>query len=48
MIPDEIHLGPRYQGRKPLNQFEGFENHVGGAVAPAVLEAIEKPAVWQK
>jgi hypothetical protein len=48
MVPSEIELRWRHERCKLLYQFQGFIDHVGSSVAPAVLETIEEPAVRQK
>lgn len=48
MIPNQIAAGRRHKRSAFFNQFEGLEDHVGGSVAPAALEAIEQPAVGQQ
>ena len=41
MIAHLVGAGWRDQGCKFFEQFQGFEDHVRGSVAPAVLEAVE-------
>jgi hypothetical protein len=38
-------MGRRHQGRELLDEFLGFEDDVGGAVAPPVLQTVEEPTV---
>jgi hypothetical protein len=40
-----MEAGRRDQGRELLDELLGLEDDVGGAVAPAVLEPVEKPPV---
>jgi len=47
-ISNQIEAGRRHKRGEFFNQFEGLENHVGGSVAPAALEAIQQPAVGEK
>jgi len=35
----------RHQGRELLEQLQGFEDDVGGAVAPAMLQPVEEAAI---
>ena len=48
MVPNEMKPRRRHKRGELFNQFEGLEDHMGGSVAPAALEAIQQPAVGQK
>jgi len=45
VVADEVEAGRRDQGRELLDELLGLEDDVGRAVAPAVLEPVEKPPV---
>ena len=45
MVADLVRARRRDQGREPLDQFQGLEEYVGGAVAPTVPEPVAEPAV---
>jgi hypothetical protein len=45
VVADQVEAGGRDQGRKLLDELLGLEDEVGRAVAPAVLEPVEKPPV---
>jgi hypothetical protein len=47
VIPNQVEAGRRHQRSELFNQLERFKNHVGCAVAPAALEAIQEPAAGQ-
>jgi len=47
MTANQIEAGRGYKRGEFFNQLEGFENHVGGSVAPEALKAIQQPAVGQ-
>ncbi len=47
-VSGEIESRGRNQRCEPFYQFHGLIDHMGGAVAPAVFEAIEKLAVRQQ
>jgi hypothetical protein len=47
VISDEVESGRRNQGCQLLDQLEGFEDDVVGAVAPAASETIQQAAVGQ-
>jgi hypothetical protein len=48
MVANQIEARRRNKRGEFFNQFERFENNVGGSVPPAVLEAIQQPAIRQK
>ena len=48
VISNQIEARRRHKCSEFFNQFEGLENHVGGSVPPAALEAIQQPTVGQK
>jgi len=45
VVTHEVEAGRRHQGRELLDEFLGLEDDVGRAVAPAVLQLVEKPPV---
>jgi hypothetical protein len=45
VVADEVEAGRRDQRGEPLQEFEGLEDDVGRAVAPAVLQAVEETPV---
>ena len=47
MVSNEVEARRRHKGSKFFHELNGLENHVGGTIAPAALEAIEQPAVRQ-
>ena len=47
VIADQMKARGRDQGCELLDQFERFEDDVGGSIAPAALEAIEKSPIGQ-
>lgn len=47
MIPDEVEPGRRNQSRELRQELERFEHNMRRAVAPAVPELIQKPAIGQ-
>ena len=47
VLANEVEAGRGNERSELSHQFQGFKDDVGGSVAPAVLEAIEQPAVGQ-
>lgn len=45
VVADEVEARRRHQRRELLDELGGLEKDVGGAVAPAMLQAIEEPAI---
>ncbi len=45
MVTDLMYSGRRDKDSESLLQLERLEDHMGGAVAPAALEAVEEAAV---
>ena len=48
MISNQVEAGWRHEGRELGHQVEGLEDDAAGAVAPAVPEAVKKPAAGQE
>jgi hypothetical protein len=48
VIPDQVESGRRHERREFLDELERFEEHVGRAVAPPVLEAVEHAPVREQ
>jgi hypothetical protein len=45
VVSHEVEARRRDEGRELLHELRGLEDDVGRAVAPAVLEAVEEPAI---
>jgi hypothetical protein len=48
VVSDQVEPWRRYQGGELLEEFEGLEDDVGGAVAPGVAELVEDAAVGEQ
>ena len=45
VVADEMEVRRRDQGRELLEELQGLEDDVGRAVAPAILQPVEEPAI---
>jgi len=47
VVADLVDPRGRDEGGQLLQELQGFEDHMGGPVAPATLEAVEQPAIGE-